>query len=76
MINYSKPRFVSFEDMQTMQSADKNKNKTTAFCRCPLPIAIEIDGVVGGYYHVVEYEKTYKCKDCGTVFSVGKYFDI
>lgn len=71
MINYSKPRFVSSKDVQ---SIDKSKNKATAFCRCPLPILIEIDGVLGGYYHIVEYEKTYKCKDCGTVFSVGKHF--
>lgn len=74
MINYSKPRFVSSEDILKMRNADKNK--TEAFCQCPLPLGVVINGVEGGYYHIVEYEKTYKCKDCGTVFSVGRYFNI
>lgn len=42
MINYSKPKFVSAEDMLSMQ---KDKTKTAAVCQCPLPIAVEIDGV-------------------------------
>ena len=69
MINYSKPVFVSLEDMISMQNTDK----TTAICQCPLPIEAEIDGVKGGYYHIVDYEKTYVCKDCGTEFSVGRH---
>lgn len=69
MINYSKPKFVSVEDVLSLQ---KDDNKTTAVCRCPLPIAVEIDGVEGGYCHVVEYEKKYICEDCGTEFSIGR----
>lgn len=71
MINYSKPKFVSAEDVLSML---KDKDKTLAICQCPLPILVEIDGVLGGYYHVVEYEKPYVCKKCGTEFSVGKHF--
>ena len=70
MINYSKPVFVSLEDMISMQNTDK----TTAICQCPLPLAVEINGVKGGYCHAVEYEKKYVCKQCGTEFSVGKHF--
>ena len=69
MINYSEPRFISVEDILTMPNVDKNK--TIALCKCPLPLCVEIDGVIGGYYHIIEREKTYVCKDCGTEFSVG-----
>lgn len=72
MINYSEPKFVSVDDIL---SIEKDKNKTTSICQCPLPIAIEIDGVKGGYCHVVEYEKEYTCKNCGLTFSVGRNFD-
>lgn len=71
MAEYSEPKFISVEDQLSIQN---DKNKTTAFCQCPLPIAIEMDGVLGGYYHVVEYEKKYICKKCGTEFSCGKHF--
>lgn len=71
MAEYSKPRFVSFDEMNKI---DKSKNKTTAACQCPLPIAVEIDGIKGGYCHVVKYEKKYICEDCGTEFSVWKEF--
>lgn len=68
MAEYSKPKFVSVEDMLSIQKTD---NKTTAVCQCPLPIYTMIDGIKGGYCHVVEYEKKYICEDCGTEFSVG-----
>lgn len=72
MINYSKPKFVSVEDELSLQ---KDDNKTTTACRCPLPVSvIREDGTRGGYCHIVEYEKKYVCKKCGTEFSVGKVF--
>lgn len=74
MINYSKPKFISVEEARSIIQKEKTDNKTMAFCQCPLPLQIEINGVKGGYCHVVEYEKTYVCKDCGTKFSVGKRF--
>lgn len=69
MAEYSEPEFLSVEDQQSIPN-----DKTIAYCRCPLPVLIEMDGVLGGYYHVVEYEKKYVCKKCGTEFSVGKHF--
>lgn len=72
MAEYSEPRFVSRDEMNKI---DKSKNKASAYCRCPLPVSvIKADGTRGGYCHVVEYEKKYICKKCGTKFSVGKYF--
>lgn len=71
MAEYSEPKFLSFKQMEEI---NKSKIKTTAICQCPLPCAMEINGVVGGYCHVVEYEKKYICKKCGTEFSCGKHF--
>ena len=61
MAEISEPKFVSVEDLLLMQRTDKNK--TTAVCQCPMPLMVKIDGVEGGYCHVVEYEKKYKCKN-------------
>lgn len=70
MTEYSEPRFVSRDEKNGI---DKSKNKTTAFCKCPLPLSvITVDGIRGGYCHVVEYDKEYKCKKCGLTFLVRR----
>lgn len=73
MINYSKPKFISVEEARSIIQKGKTDNKTMAFCQCILPLQTEINGVKGGYCHVVEYEKKYICEDCGTEFSVGRH---
>lgn len=70
MAKPSEPQFISIEDILLMQRTDKNK--TTAICKCPLPLDVEIDGVRGGYGHVIKYDEEYTCKNCGLTFSVKK----
>ena len=67
MAEYSIPVFVKFKDKYKI---DLNK-KATAICQCPLPITDE-----GEYIHIVEYEKSYICRNCGLMFSVGKIYPV
>ena len=66
MIRYSIPVFKTFDEISKIE---QSKTNTTAICQCPLPLMTDN----GGYCHVVEYEKTYTCKNCNTVFFVGRY---
>lgn len=64
-MNYieSEPVFIPYE-----KANDEVKDKTTAICKCPIPILLP-DGM---NVHIVDYNKQYICKKCGTIMCALK----
>lgn len=59
MYKLSEPVFLSNEEAEKYKKDGKHG---LAICQCPIPILLP-DGVNA---HVVEYDKSYICKKCGT----------
>ena len=60
----SKPIFLSSQEINKIQM---EKKKALGWCVCPLPIL-----ETGQWLHIVNYNETYKCPNCGIEFSVLK----